>query len=615
MSLAPSPRALRPFARLALSFAFVSLAHACASAAVRAFPVAEIRPGLRVVAHTVFQGTVVDSFPLEVLGVSREGRAAGDVILARATDPRLEHTGIVAGMSGSPVYAPDGRLVGALAFGWGFSKDPICGIQPAEEMLRIWNLASEPSPNDFEGGGPLSAASPRERSSSLPQIQTPLAVAGLAPEALRLLEPWAKDNGFLLVPGGASGGGSAAAKGSKRLAPGDAVSVDLLRGDASLSAIGTVTAVDGDRVLAFGHPFFFNGPTRLPMSTAEITAILPSLESSFKIGHSVTPVGTLTQDRRAGIAGVLGPAPALLPITVRVTGLGATPDTFHYEAARQRQLVRTAVIVATISSVLARGGLPAESTWRWRLSAHYRAAGEGPRTMALDDVSGGDAFALVNELASPVANLIENDWTPVDVDRLDYDIDVSPRAEAMRVRSVRLDRPRARPGETVRALVELGAVRGPTRVETLDFRVPDTMPEQTLLLFVGGGGDWARFDAQAAPGRYRANSVDELVRRLTGWPRSSRLYLAVYGSAREVSIRGRDYPGLPPSVQMLLAEPEGRDATSAWGRASLLSQTSRDLEQAVLGGGAVQLEVSTKALSRPPGASAPDDEGDSDTED
>ena len=100
----------------------------------------------------MFQGTVVDSFPLEVLGVTREGKAVGDLILARATDPRVEHTGIVAGMSGSPVYASDGRLLGALAYGWGFSKDPICGIQPAQEMVRIWNLPELPPATDFEGG-------------------------------------------------------------------------------------------------------------------------------------------------------------------------------------------------------------------------------------------------------------------------------------------------------------------------------------------------------------------------------------------------------------------------------------------------------------------------------
>ena len=600
-------------ARTAL--ALLSIPLATASASVRVFPLDEVRPGLRVQAHTVFQGTAVDSFALEVLGVTRGGRAVGDLILARATDERVAHTGIVAGMSGSPVYAPDGRLLGALAYSWGFSKDPICGIQPAQEMLRIWSLASHGPAGDFGGWGP-SEASPRAESSSMPLLRTPLAVSGLEPEAMRVLEPWARDHGFMLTPGGTSGGGPGASSKPPRFAPGDAVAVDLLRGDAGLAAIGTITAVDGDRVLAFGHPFFFNGPTRLPMSTAEITAILPNLFSSFKIGHSVTPIGTLTEDRRAGVAGVMGPVPALLPMTVRVSGMGAPPDTFHFEAARLRQFLRTAVIVATVNSVVSRGGIPSESTWRWRLRARYRVPGGVPRTMEIEDLASEDAFSIVEEMVSPVTSLVDNDWTPVDVERLDYDIEVTPRAEALSVRSVRLDRPRARPGETVRALVELATLRGPTRIETLTFRVPDTMPEQNLILFVGGVGDWARFDAQAAPGRYRANSVDELVRRLTDWPRGSRLYLAAYGSAHEVSIRCRDYPSLPLSAQLLLAEPDARDVTSRWGRASLIMQSFKDLDRAIQGGAAVQLEVTTKALQRARDSRARDDEGgSSETED
>ena len=597
--MTPVPRVRA--AGVSLALACLTLA-ATAHAAVRVYPVDEIKPGLRVRAHTVFQGTAVDSFALEVIGVAREGRASGDLILARATDARLEHMGIVAGMSGSPVYAEDGRLLGALAYGWGFSKDPICGIEPAQDMVKIWSLPDQTPPGDFDGGvsTPAGASS---SSSSLPSLRTPLAVSGLAPQVVKLLQPWADEHGFMLTPGGAAGpamsDGGAATKGAqaKRFAPGDAIAVDVLRGDAGLSAIGTVTAVDGDKILAFGHPFFFNGPTRLPMSTAEITAILPSLESSFKIGHPIAAVGTLTQDRRAGIGGVLGNAPAMMPVTVRVSGLGAAPDTFHYQAARQRQLVPTALQVATVNSVLSRGGLPSESTLRWKLSARYRAADGQEHTLKLDDIAAGEAFLAVNDMISPVSDLLDNAWTPVDVERLDYDIEVQPRAEALIVRSVQLDRPRARPGETVRATVQLESYRGPSQTETLAFRVPDTMPAQMLVLFVGGGEDWAHFDAQAAPGRYGAHSLDELVGRLTDWPKSSRLYLAAYGANREVTIRGRDYPDLPRSTQVVLTQTDVKDLTSKWGRASLLTRSSKDMDRFVSGGAAVQLEVTPKALT------------------
>jgi len=253
------------------------------------------------------------------------------------------------------------------------------------------------------------------------------------------------------------------------------------------------------------------------------------------------------------------------------------------------------------------------------MTARFRPQGGPARTLELDEMAtGGEAFSAVNDMISPVSDLLDNSWTPVDIEQLDYDIQVEPRAEALMVKSVQLDRPRARPGETVRALIELESYRGGSETQTLSFRVPDTMPAQMLVLFVGGGNDWAHFDATAAPGRYSAHSLDELVDRLENWPKSSRLYLAAYGANREVTIRGRDYPDLPRSTQIVLTQTDVKDLTSKWGRASLLTQSSKDLDRFVSGGAAVQLEVTPKALSpsargtRPP---PPEEEDRDDTED
>lgn len=579
------------------------------------YPLDEVRPGLACEARTVFQGSQVESFRLEVLGVLHQGKAAGDLILARALEPRVKHTGIVAGMSGSPVYANDGRLLGAIAYAWSFSKDPVCGITPIAEMLEVWDVAPQAVSGDFEGGA-LPAPEPSSSSATLPRLRTPVAAAGLAPEVVALLQPWARDNGLLLTPGGSvasataagSPGKKATTSGKPALAPGDAVAVDLLRGDATLSAIGTVTAVDGDRVLAFGHPFFLSGPVRLPMSRAEITAVLPSLENSFKIGTSGETVGTLTEDRRAAVAGRLGEAPAMLPITVRVRAPGVAEQSYHYEAARQRSLAPLLVSAATVNSALARGALPAESTWRWKLSARLRQAGT-TRALEIADVSTSNgAFPVFAALAAPVNALLNNAWSPVDLERLDVDLDVTPRLEEARVSAVRLERPRVRPGENVRVEVDLASYRGPVETLTLEYLVPKNTPPGTLGLFVGGGAEWARFDATQAPGRYRANSVEELLHRLEDLPRASRLYLAAYSQGRDLSVRGRDYPGLPPSAQLLLSGRDSRDASERWSRSSLLGQTWRSFDWAIVGGTTLAVEVNPRAPSGPERVSSPTDE-------
>lgn len=590
-------------ALLVAALAPAPAAPAPAAPAARPYPLSEVRPGLLVEAHTVFQGERVETFGLEVLGVLEQGAAQGALILARATEPRVEHTGIVAGMSGSPVYAADGRLLGAIAYAWGFSKDPICGITPIGEMLPIWELAEESSPEAFgragESGAPAAAAP--GASGALPRLRTPLAAAGFAPQALAWLEPWARERGFLLTPGGLAPAAPAAAGSAstgtapqpRRLAPGDAIAVDLLRGDAGLAAIGTVTAVRGDRVLAFGHPFFLGGPTRLPLSRAAITAILPSLQSSFKIGTSLELVGTLTEDRRAGVAGRLGPAPEMLPLAVRVRVPGAPESTFHFQAAKHRALAPQIVAVAAVNAALARGALPGESTWRWRVTAELR--GAPARRLDLADLAPGDGLPIFQTLATLVSGLVDNPWEPVDLERVDIALEVVPRRDELRVTAIRLARSRVRPGESVRVEVDLAAHRGGTSTATLEYRVPPGSAAGALTLFVGGGADWARYDAREAPGRHRAGSTSELLRRLADAPRAARLYLAVYGGPPEASLRGRDYPGLPPSAQRLLAGAGVADASARWARATLAGQVARDYDAVVTGGTVLTVEVDPEA--------------------
>src|SRR5262245_17302159 len=265
------------------------------------------------------------------------------MILARATSPRVERTGVAAGMSGSPVYV-DGKLIGALSSGWSFSREPVFGITPIGEMLQVLD---QPRPSD--GGGttgptglepPASSATSYRglawsdpparplvvapRSSPEPDaaptaLPIPVSCVGFDPAVLPFARQMLEPLGLAAVPGGKTG---AAAPTNTNLEPGSAVAIDLLRGDLQMAAIRTVTWRDGDRVLIFGHPLFQSGAVKLPLASAEITTVVASNLISFKLGSSVQPVGVATQDRRAAVAGQMGPVPRLMPLSVHLRNQG-----------------------------------------------------------------------------------------------------------------------------------------------------------------------------------------------------------------------------------------------------------------------------------------------------
>src|SRR5262245_58130715 len=385
------------------------------------------------------------------------------MILARATSPRVERTGVAAGMSGSPVFV-DGKLIGALSSGWSFSKEPVFGITPIGEMLAV---LEQPDVSPGEGTpGPAgvepTAASPRFREYSWtsgdsvaaaaalpppapvrPWLPLPLAASGLNPGALASVRAMFEPQGFAVVPGGRE----RAPEKHATLEPGDAVAVDVMRGDLNLSAIGTVTYRDGDRVLIFGHPFFQSGDVRLPLSTARITTILGSLSSSFKLGVPGTTVGTATQDRRTAVAGRLGPAPKLLPIRVEVTGTSPRAKTFTYESIDDRSLLSQLVSTAALNSLLESGGEGAMQTVRWSLVVW-----RGGRALKLADVSAGESPLgdVVSSISAPVRFLAVNPYARFHADSLVIELETHAGRAQSSLRGASLVASRVRPGGVAR---------------------------------------------------------------------------------------------------------------------------------------------------------------------
>src|SRR5438445_2305779 len=323
-------------------------------------PVSQIHTGMRGVAFTVFQGTKPEPMDVEVLGVLKNMNGPkGDIILVRLHGAKAEYTGVVAGMSGSPVYF-DGKLAGALAFRIGeFSKEPIACVTPIADMLEINALDKSPGGISSASVGSVNAATktsgPGEPSTLpiqnfanyLKPIEAPLVFNGFSEEAVKLFAPQFAANGIVPVMGA---GSSSDEKQPEPLEPGSAVSAVLVRGDMDIAATCTVTYIDPQRLLACGHPLLQFGSVDLPMNKAQVLATLPSPLNAFKIVNTTERAGVFVQDRHTGILGVLGKQPEMIPVTLTIHGGGASKE-FHYEVLNNARLSPVAVM-ATVFNAL-----------------------------------------------------------------------------------------------------------------------------------------------------------------------------------------------------------------------------------------------------------------------
>ena len=288
------------------------------------FPLSEVHRGLKGTAWTVFTGTTPEPMEVEILGVLRGARGPGhDMILAQLHGTKPEYTGVVAGMSGSPVYIGN-RLLGALAYRIGqFSKDPITGITPIEQMLEVRNLPMN------EGLGTREQVPQSPAVENMQAMETPLVMGGFSPEAIRLWQQKMAGTGLEMVAAGGMSGSSEEADATDvapsaaaiaGVVPGSAVSAQLVRGDLEIAATCTVTYIDPKQLLACGHPILQAGPVSLPMTTAEVVATLASPLNGFKIINTGDPIGTFTEDRDSAIRGVLGKKARMIPVHITVKG-------------------------------------------------------------------------------------------------------------------------------------------------------------------------------------------------------------------------------------------------------------------------------------------------------
>lgn len=521
-------------------------------AALATMPVSELRPGMTGYGLTVFSGTRPERFPVRIVGVLRKYLPQMDLILIRCEDPRIEHSGVAAGMSGSPIYIND-RLIGALAYGWNFSKDPVAGVTPIENMLAELHRPRREPPRPLTAqatattataataatattASPLVGAEPR-----LVPAAMPIATAGLTPGALAWLSESLAP--FHMTALQASGGGSGeAAKSPLGFEPGGPIAVQLIRGDISAAGTGTVTLVEGSQLMAFGHSMYNAGELSAPIATAEVVHILSALTGSFKMASPLVEKGSLIRDRETGIIGDVSERSAMVPVTIIVRTPGRPAQALRTEVARHRFLtpllanaVATSAVqslapdiadaVVQIDSKLEVKGFPLLSQ-----SDHLYAA-EGLSAKAL---AGSTGMKQLQEL-------LGNPFEPVQVERLSIDVSVAYRAEVADVVALSLQSDELEPDTRPSLYVTLRAYGGKTLVRAVPIEIPRALAGQTLKIEAAAG---PLVKPEQAPPERLAELVENLRR---GY--SARSLVVTLSTPDEgVMMRGRLIPSLPASV-------------------------------------------------------------------
>lgn len=517
-------------------------------------PVSEIKPGMVGVAYTVFRGTKPEPFKVRVISVLKNFLPKQDIILTRAEDPRVEFSGIAAGMSGSPVYI-DGKLVGAVAYAWAFSKEPLAGVTPIETMLAerqrprraqvmgdpAYAAESAPLPRFAEGATrPAAMDEPR-----LQQVALPLAISGVSERAMAGLTEELKP--FGLVPVRAGGGGGIPTDLAKRvrpeqLVPGAPVGVQLVRGDMNAVAMGTLTHVQDDLLIAFGHPMFGIGEVHLPMVLGEIHTFMPSLAASFKMASPLMEIGAVVQDRPSCIVGDLSQRASMVPVVVRVTAPGAEQRTFRAEVARNRRL--TPVLASMVLTSAIADAEPDITEMVVTLSSRLDVRGVGPlelRDQLFSPEGLSPRLIAGSRGVRAMSDLLANPFEPAVIDRMDMDVKVEFRRDVAEIVGVSLPGDIVRAGDVVPLRVTLRPYAGDEYTETIPVQIPRNVGSQAIKLEVASG-------MLVRPDTPKPESLRGFIDNLRSFYTASNIVVSVSTPDDGASLRGRLIPMLPQSA-------------------------------------------------------------------
>ena len=618
------PRASAAFLRC-LTFAGISLAVLSAQAAPpKAGPVAimksaELRPGMKATAWTVFEGTQPEAIPVEIIGLWKNAWGPQQDIILGKMGGKAQRTNVAGGMSGSPVYI-DGKLIGAVALRLSvFSPDAICGITPIELMLEINEIdKSMPSdartpdkvrtlgqsiavPNEMVQRVMAAGAQMPAESPMMVPIETPLVFAGFTGETLRQFGPMFAQMGIKAVAGGAAGAiyeTKPARNWATSLQPGQPIAGVLVSGDMSVTGLGTVSYNDGKRVLGFGHPFFNLGPVTMPMSQGEILMVLASQFQPNKIGNATEIVGALKQDRHSGIMGVLGEEAPMIPVTLKLRSFGPqnkmlTQKDLRFNMFIHQKWTPFLTMIAVFNSLNGVNDFADDVTYR--LSGKVDV--EGLPRMNLStmlppptDSPIPAAIQLAGYLGDKMNRLFANPIQGPKVKSVDLVVDLLPERRLLQIDGAWISQSEVAAGETVTIKAFLRPFRGDRVEREIKLKIPEGMPkgEHRILL---SDAEVLNQPQRAVPSTNRFLDLQETVSLINQERSNTDLYASLLQMRPTVYSEDKTMPNLPQSVVNIMQTGRSANRMLSTAPETVMAQTSTPFDFVVNGAYSLKILV------------------------
>ena len=583
---------------LSLSAVVLFAGSLSAQAAQPTISVDQIHPGMRGVAYTVFEGVKPEPMDLEVLGVLHNANGPkGDIILIRLHGTKVEYTGVVAGMSGSPVYI-GGKLAGALAFRIGeFSKEPIAGVTPIADMLEINALDQSPAeetaatkPTVTAAAGKTAAPgdavslpnSTQDFANYLRPIDTPLVFNGFSEDTVRRFAGQFASAGVVPVMGA---GSVSEDKQPEPLEPGSAVSAILVRGDMDIAATCTVTYIDPQRLLACGHPLLQFGSVDLPMTKAEVLATLASPLNAFKIVNTTEQAGVFVQDRHTGILGVFNKEPEMIPVTLTIqSGAGGQKKEFHYEVLNNARLSPVAIMATVFNALHGVNEYGEEITYRLNGSITVKGFPEVSLKNMFVPAENGQPAAMTAALSlgERFGRIYDNPYNAPAVKSVKLDFDLVRERRWARLESARTDVTEARPGDEITVETVLAPYRGERVIRQIPVKIPTSASKGTLRILVSDGDTLDRV-GRANPVFGRKLDLASTIALLNKEHANNRLYVSLLEADPEARVADKVMPTLPLSVMNVMDGMRGNQEMIVSGESSVDETATPPLDYVVSG--------------------------------
>jgi len=547
----------------------------------------EIRPEMEAYCLTTYKGAEIEKFALKVLSIVRNITPGRDAILVQGTDERFIHTGPVWGCSGSPVYI-DGRLAGALAFASYFSKDPLYGATPIKEMLSVGQAGlsehnagqmdgtSNPIKGVWEPGFGFDFSRPIDFAEIDRQIKTsrlsrknvqggltflpcPLITSGLTAEVCEQLNTSLEPFGLVAVPAIAGGGTPNPVKSvwepdEVQLAPGACLTVPLVTGDITMTVIGTVTDVVGDKVYGFGHGFLSHGVIDLPMATGYVHTVVSNVMCSFKFASAIEIVGALTIDESAAVQGQIGAKAKMIPLVITVDRYNDTEKrVYNCRVANNRLLTPLLLRSAVAGAALMLGSLPPDHTVEYKVIIGV----EGTEPITFENVSTSIGLdEMLREGTGPVAILLNNPYEKVDIKSIDFDVRIVPKNISSRIWSVDLSDSRVKTGQQLDVTVVVESFLAEKKEYHCSLKIPNELTPGKYDLIVCGGYGYQEFLIKAAPYKFVPQNLTTLVEAMNNLLTIGRdkLYCLLVLPPAGVAMEKAELPDLPATKILLLQD-------------------------------------------------------------